>query len=398
MSPAVQIATIQLINVLSPQPDPSLPNPSVFTTAYESYRMRKTISNIMVLLFLQHPTGVLEIELPVFYQQCHNEPLVLSDALKHMLSVHQHIVCTRTPTRGVLYTLAHDALPFIVATFDPQTLRAAVTCHIQKILRCYPNGISCDYFQQVFYNMVQIRLSKIVPSGGSWFQFVNSIPSIYCINIRGSNVFIQMDDLDKSAVKTPGDVAFFLTNNLNPNNVLKHCYGYDELLMALFHDTTGSTNFTGVQMEKTFYQLYKCRLVHEAPFIRSKLKGICTLCCAANGVVQYSLSREYVAYMKDNMDGFNAVFQRELKLNPHGVKNDWKRGRLMNDVVEDPKSITKSPFCADHCTVFMGGFCKGDSSEQLQRELAEMGVTVVSCSGILYRSYGWAYVTLLNKK
>eukprot|EP01084_Bolivina_argentea_P274449 467814_1 len=302
LSPSVRVTALQLLSSLNAQPDPSLPKPIVFTTAYESYRKRKMISNIMVILFLQHPIGVLQTELPLFYQQCYNEPFAISNHLKSILYAHKNIMSTRISTRGILYTLRSDALPFIMATLDPQTICAVVTYHIQKIFRCYPNGISCDCFQQVFHNMVQIRLSKIV---SSWFHFVRSIPSIYCINIHGNNVFIQMNDLNAITVQKQkehsGDVASFLMVNLNAKSVLKHCYGYDELLMALFHEHNMTLN--GVQLEEMFYKLYKCRLVYEAPFVQSKLKGICDLCCASNGVVQYSLSKQYVRHMKENICG-----------------------------------------------------------------------------------------------
>eukprot|EP01083_Nonionella_stella_P178321 629526_1 len=395
LSPSVRVTALQLLSSLNAQPDPSLPKPIVFTTAYESYRKRKMISNIMVILFLQHPIGVLQTELPLFYQQCYNEPFAISNHLKSILYAHKNIMSTRISTRGILYTLRSDALPFIMATLDPQTICAVVTYHIQKIFRCYPNGISCDCFQQVFHNMVQIRLSKIV---SSWFHFVRSIPSIYCINIHGNNVFIQMNDLNAITVQKQkehsGDVASFLMVNLNAKSVLKHCYGYDELLMALFHEhNTNLKAMDGAHMEQLFYKLYKNRLVCEAPFVQSKLQVICEVSkCTSNGAMEYSLSGQYITYMKQNIDGFKTVFKRKLEFRPYDGKSDVRH------LIKEDQAITKSPFSADHCTLFMGGFCKGDSSEELERELTEMGVTVVSCSGILYRSYGWAYVTLANAK
>eukprot|EP01083_Nonionella_stella_P097773 274845_1 len=363
-----------------------LPRPSVFVTAYESYQTRRIVSNILLILFLQHPIGVLETELSLFYQQCFNEPFVLSSDLRYLLSVHKAIICTQTANRGALFTLNTDEIEFILTQFEPQTLRAAVVYHIHKIFRCYPNGIACGCFPQVFHNMVQIRLSKIV---SSWFKFVHSIPSIYCISIGGDNVFIQMNNAHELS-RQYEEIGCFLMHHLNADNVLKHCYGYDELLMALFGE---QTPMNGAQMEQMFYKLYKCRLVYEAPFIRSKLKGICDTHGTSNGGTLYSLSSEYIAYMKDNAHGFNAIRKRELQFNKHvQKKNQQKRcGNVKH-------SIIKSPFSADHCTVFLGGFCKGDSAEKLKSELCEMGVDVVSCSGILYRSYGWAYVTLSNAK
>eukprot|EP01083_Nonionella_stella_P214622 773184_1 len=360
------------------------------------------LSNIMVVLFLQHPTGVLETELPLFYQQCYNKPFAMSNELKYLLSIHKGIVCTRTIARGTLFTLRSEALPFIVSKFDSQTLCAAVTYHIQKILRCYPNGVSCDCFQQVFHNMVQLRLSKIMPS---WFKFVSSIPSIHCLNIRGCGILIQMDESNQLAVKKQREdkqtnedddetMTQFLMHTLNENNVLKHCYGYDELLMALFHEhNTNLKAMDGAHMEQLFYKLYKNRLVCEAPFVQSKLQVICEVSkCTSSGAMEYSLSGQYITYMKQNIDGFKTVFKRKLEFRPYDGKSDVRH------LIKEDQAITKSPFSADHCTLFMGGFCKGDSSEELERELTEMGVTVVSCSGILYRSYGWAYVTLANAK
>eukprot|EP01083_Nonionella_stella_P308079 1085512_1 len=369
-----------------------LPRPSVFVTAYESYQTRRIVSNILLILFLQHPIGVLETELSLFYQQCFNEPFVLSSDLRYLLSVHKAIICTQTANRGALFTLNTDEIEFILTQFEPQTLRAAVVYHIHKIFRCYPNGIACSCFQQVFYNMIQLRLSKFL---SCWVQFVQSIPSIYCINIGGSNMFIQMDDLNTLAVTkkagvsmTRKEIKCFLMRHLNASNILKHCYGYDELLMALFRE---HEYINSAQMEQMFYALYKCRLVHEAPFVQSKLNGICDSYASPDGVTLYNLSSPYVTYMKDNVDGFNAIFKRELTFNSQGNKHP----RCVKDVSQ---SIIKSPFSTDHCTLFLGGFCKGDSSEALERELNDMGVEVVSCSGILYRSYGWAYVTLSSAK
>eukprot|EP01083_Nonionella_stella_P250150 864252_1 len=377
---------------------PAVPKPSVFVTAYESYRMRRIVSNILVVLFLQHPSGVLETELSSFYQQCYDEPFVMFLKLKHALSIHKCIVCTRTATRGTLYTLKNDELEFVLTQLDAQTLRKVVVYHIQKILRCYPNGIDSNCFQQVFHNTVQIRLPKVLPS---WFTVMSSIPSIYCIPIRGCNVFIKINELAQKVTSrqnkacmpkqnmTSKQIKKHLMHHMDTTNVLKHCYGYDELLMALFHQQNATMNsMDGAQMEDMFYKLYKCRLVYEAPLFRCKLKELCDTSCDSHGVTLYSLSDQYVAYMKDNMNGFKAVLTRDLQLNV-----DKKQYMT----VVDP-SITKSPFSADHCTVFLGGFCKDDSTDDLTRELHDLGVTVVSCSEILYRSYGWAYLTLSNPK
>eukprot|EP01083_Nonionella_stella_P097774 274846_1 len=380
-----------VINALSLNPAP-LPTQSALVASFDSYQFQRIVSNILVMLFLQHPTGVLESELPVFYQQVFGEPLVIFQDLKYCLSVHKAILCTQTANRGTLFSLNPDQIECVVAQFEPQMLRSALIYHIQKIFRCYPNGIACSCFQQVFYNMIQLRLSKFL---SCWVQFVQSIPSIYCINIGGSNMFIQMDDLNTLAVTkkagvsmTRKEIKCFLMRHLNASNILKHCYGYDELLMALFRE---HEYINSAQMEQMFYALYKCRLVHEAPFVQSKLNGICDSYASPDGVTLYNLSSPYVTYMKDNVDGFNAIFKRELTFNSQGNKHP----RCVKDVSQ---SIIKSPFSTDHCTLFLGGFCKGDSSEALERELNDMGVEVVSCSGILYRSYGWAYVTLSSAK
>ena len=62
------------------------------------------------------------------------------------------------------------------------------------------------------------------------------------------------------------------------------------------------------------------------------------------------------------------------------------------------EELVKSPFEQDHRKVFVGGIPPNTTVEELTKELAMLGIHVVECNGITYRSYGWSYLTLATSE
>ncbi len=175
--------------------------------------MRRILSNILLLLFRYHPNGVLECELCQFYEQMFSQQLVLTMDLKYLFCVHKNIVITNTKERGQLYTLADDQISLFLQEFDSIILQQWIIKHIRRLFRCFPNGIACNCLQDLLYNMVEFKLSDIIPNNNKWHQFIcNNIPQMYCVSLtNGCNIFITIDlnEINK---------MYKITNNCNENN------------------------------------------------------------------------------------------------------------------------------------------------------------------------------------
>eukprot|EP01084_Bolivina_argentea_P316454 548545_1 len=380
------------------------PNPT--TTAYESYWMRRILSNILLLFFRYHPNGVLECELSQFYSQMFNEELMVTTDLKYLLCVHKSILITNTKERGQLYTLNDDQISLFLQEFEIGILEPWIVKHIRRLFRCFPNGIACHCLEDLLFNMVQFRLSTIMPS---WHEFVCNIASMYCTNLNGIDTFIvvDFDDFNKKyAAAQPAKVTqicannieYYLSSHLNSANILRRPVGYCELLIVLLSSyyTTDMNNayFAGIDgetLEKAFHSSYQSRLVHEAPFIQDVLGKICQITIVKDTNKLYKLLSSSKQYFDTQPDAFAPILKRSLELIVSVEKKEE----------EEPKEETllpQSPFKEDHVSVFMGGFGQGTTVDDLRIELAKKGITMISCSGISYRNYGWSFVTLSNDK
>ncbi len=134
--------------------------------------------------------------------------------------------------------------------------------------------------------------------------------------------------------------------------------------------------------------------MHEAPFIQDVLRKICdiTIIKNQNGTETklYKLLKSSKQYFDTQPDAFAPILNRSLELI---INNNIS---VNNNNTEN--EVPQSPFKEDHVSVFMGGFSHGTTIEDLRRELAKKGVTMISSSGISYRNYGWSFVTLSNDK
>eukprot|EP01083_Nonionella_stella_P000623 1760_1 len=292
---------------------PSLPPlpPDIFRTSE---------TNILLILFRYHPSGVLESELATFYHHMFNEWISIKYHVQYFLQTHSAITVTTTKQHGLLYTLNPSEISNILQTFHnhfhPDILNQHISEHILRLFTLFPHGIACGCFEESFQNVFQFKLADAMPS---LLYFLTTNPNIKCVNVCGYNVLIP------ACTFPPLDEAKILT---------KPC-GFRTLFRSLLRNNA----FTGTAFEQAFEKAYGWKLHHEAPYISSILR-------------QYKVVK------------------------PHR------------------KKIQKSPFRQDQYSVFMGGFPRPTSIEQIQSELTAMGFVVVRCTEIKYRKFGYSWVTL----
>jgi len=261
-----------------------------------------------------------------------------------------------TRERGQLYTLNDAEMSNFLREFPISVLTPWIHKHIRRLFRCFPAGIAVHCFEALLYNMVQFRLSDVVPDV---VEFVLRMDAMRVVEVG------------------PDRLRCFIFQNVSPNpkHVLVRPIGYSELLIVLFAqlNTQQNRGIDGETLEKAFHARYQSRLVHEAPFIQQIIAKIADV--DVDGA-KYRLLPSSRKYLATQPSAFAAIL------------------RERTEPERSERQTPSSPFREDACSVFMGGFSHGTTVEDLRAELAKLGVKMLSSSGISYRNYGWSFVTL----